>query len=336
MAKNGALNKAGIAKEDEFYTKMSDIEKELKYYKEHFRDKVVFCNCDDPETSNFWKYFELNFAFLGLKKLIATHYEDSRPSYKLELVRDENGDGRVDKQDIVKTPLVQHGDFRSQECIEIMDSADIIVTNPPFSLFREYIALLLEHKKSFLVIGSQNNITYKEIFPLLKDNKLWLGYHSGDMEFVVPDYYKPRVTRYREENGIKYRSMGNICWFTNLDIQKRHEDMILYKTYNPEEFPTYDNYSAINVNRVADIPCDYLEVMGVPITFMNNYNPDQFEILGITDRQNTSGLRSKKYTVDDVPNFNDLNARGVLKIGDTYKAMYARILIRRREQPHEN
>ena len=217
-----------------------------------------------------------------------------------------------------------------------MDSSDIVVTNPPFSLFREYIALLLEHNKSFLVIGSQNNITYKEIFPLLKDNKLWLGYHSGDMEFVVPDYYKPRATRYREENGIKYRSMGNICWFTNLDIQKRHEDMILYKTYNPEEFPTYDNYSAINVNRVADIPCDYLEVMGVPITFMNNYNPDQFEILGITDRQNTSGLRSKKYTVDDVPNFNDLNARGVLKIGDTYKAMYARILIRRREQPHEN
>lgn len=331
MAKNGALNKASIAREDEFYTKMSDIEKELKHYKEHFRDKVVFCNCDDPETSNFWKYFELNFNFLGLKKLISTHYEDSRPSYKLELIHDKNGDGRVDKQDIIKTPLAQHGDFRSQECIEIMDSADIIVTNPPFSLFREYIALLLEHKKSFLVIGSQNNVTYKEIFPLLKDNKLWLGYHSGDMEFIVPDYYKPRATRYREENGIKYRSMGNICWFTNLDIQKRHEDMILYKAYNSEEFPTYDNYNAINVNKVADIPCDYFEVMGVPITFMNNYNPDQFEILGITDRQNTSGLRSKKYTVDDVPNFNDLNARSVLKIGDTYKAMYARILIRRRK-----
>lgn len=336
MAKNGALNKASVAKEDEFYTQMSDIEKELKHYKGHFRDKVVFCNCDDPETSNFWKYFELNFEFLGLKKLIATHYEDSKPSYKLELVRDENGDGRIDKQDIIKTPLVQNGDFRSPECIEIMDGADIVVTNPPFSLFREYIALLLEHKKSFLVIGSQNNITYKEIFPLLKENKLWLGYHSGDMEFVVPDYYKPRATRYREENGIKYRSMGNICWFTNLDIEKRHEDMILYKTYSSEEFPAYDNYNAVNVNKVADIPCDYFEVMGVPITFMNNYNPDQFEILGITDRQNTSGLRSKKYTADDVPNFNDLNARGVLKIGDTYKTIYARILIRRREQPHGN
>lgn len=336
MAKNGALNKASIAKEDEFYTKMSDIEKELKHYKEHFRGKVVFCNCDDPETSNFWKYFELNFEFLGLKKLISTHYEDSKPSYKLELVHDENKDGRIDKQDIVRTPLLQNGDFRSPECIEIMDSADIVVTNPPFSLFREYIALLLEYGKNFLVIGSQNNVTYKEIFPLLKDNKLWLGYHSGDMEFVVPDYYKPRATRYREENGIKYRSMGNICWFTNLDIEKRHEDMILYKTYNPTEFPTYDNYSAINVNKVADIPCDYFEIMGVPITFINNYNPDQFEIMGITDRQNTSGLRSKKYTVDDMPNYNDLNARGVLKIGNTYKAMYARILIRRRKQTHEN
>ncbi|MBD5521273.1 MAG: modification methylase [Lachnospiraceae bacterium] len=317
MAKNGALNKASIAKEDEFYTKMSDIEKELKHYKEHFRDKVVFCNCDDPEASNFWKYFELNFEFLGLKKLIATHYEDSKPSYKLELIRDENEDGRVDKQDIVKTPLVQNGDFRSPECMEIMDSADIVVTNPPFSLFREYIALLLEHRKSFLVIGSQNNVTYKEIFPLLKDNKLWLGYHSGDMEFVVPDYYKPRATRYREENGIKYRSMGNICWFTNLDIEKRHESLILYRNYDEMSFPQYDEYNAINVSKVSEIPFDYEGIMGVPITFLCKHNPEQFEIVGL-DRY-----------VEDNPHYGHR-----FKING--KETYARILIRRRKQPHEN
>lgn len=343
MAKNGALNKASIAKEDEFYTKMSDIEKELKHYKEHFRDKVVFCNCDDPEASNFWKYFELNFEFLGLKKLIATHYEDSKPSYKLELIRDKNRNGRVDKQDIVKTPLVQNGDFRSPECIEIMDSADIVVTNPPFSLFREYISLLLEHKKSFLVIGSQNNVTYREIFPLLKDNELWLGYHSGDMEFVVPDYYKPRATRYREENGIKYRSMGNICWYTNLDIEKRHENLILYKPYSKNEYYDYINYGGINVNKVAEIPCDYGGVMGVPITFMDKYNPEQFEIMGID-----GGDMGVSYGVGADLSKEECNAlfsehkgfrRGKLCYRDEtgkLQMCYRRILIRRREQPHEN
>lgn len=343
MAKNGALNKASIAKEDEFYTKMSDIEKELKHYKGHFRDKVVFCNCDDPETSNFWKYFELNFEFLGLKKLIATHYEDSKPSYKLELVRDENGDCRIDSQDIVKTPLVQNGDFRSPECIEIMDSADIIVTNPPFSLFREYIALLLEHQKSFLVIGSQNNVTYREIFPLLKDNKLWLGYHSGDMEFVVPDYYKPRATRYREENGIKYRSMGNICWFTNLDIEKRHENLILYKAYSESEYYEYINYNGINVNKVAEIPCDYNGVMGVPITFMDKYNPEQFEIMGIDggDMGVSYGVGAELSKEECSELFNEHKGfrRGKLcyrnEAGEL-QMCYRRILIRRREQPHGN
>lgn len=343
MAKNGALNKASIAKEDEFYTKMSDIEKELKHYKGHFRDKVVFCNCDDPETSNFWKYFELNFEFLGLKKLIATHYEDSKPSYKLELVRDENGDCRIDNQDIVKTPLVQNGDFRSPECIEIMDSADIIVTNPPFSLFREYIALLLEYQKSFLVIGSQNNVTYREIFPLLKDNKLWLGYHSGDMEFVVPDYYKPRATRYREENGIKYRSMGNICWFTNLDIEKRHENLILYKAYSESEYYEYINYNGINVNKVAEIPCDYNGVMGVPITFMDKYNPEQFEIMGIDggDMGVSYGVGAELSKEECSELFNEHKGfrRGKLcyrnEAGEL-QMCYRRILIRRREQPHGN
>lgn len=317
MAKNNSLNHAARAKEDEFYTKMSDIEKELNHYKEHFKGKVIFCNCDDPETSNFWKYFELNFEFLGLKKLIATHYESNKTSYKLELMCDKNKDGKIDKQDIVKTSLKQNGDFRSPECIKIMDEADIVVTNPPFSLFREYIALLLEHKKNFLVIGSQNNVTYKEIFPLLKDNKLWLGYHSGDMEFVVPDYYQPRATRYREENGIKYRSMGNICWFTNLDIEKRHESIILYRTYNEKSYPKYDEYNAINVSKVAEIPLDYKGIMGVPITFLCKHNPEQFEIVGL-DRY-----------VEDNPHYGHR-----FKING--KETYARILIRRKGELHEN
>lgn len=277
-AKNAALRKADRAKEDEFYTILSYIEKELRHYKEHFKDKIIFMNCDDPETSNFWQYFMLNFSVLGLKKIIATHYETDKPSYKLEysLLPDKNGQITFD---VIKTPLKQNGDFRSPECIEILKEADIVVTNPPFSLFREYIAQLLEYDKKFLIIGSQNAITYKEIFPLLKDNKVWLGYNNGDMVFTVPDYYEPRETRYWEENGIKYRSMGNICWFTNLDIPKRHEELLLYTNYNENDYPKYDNYDAINVDRVAFIPCDYTGVMGVPITFMHNYNPEQFEII---------------------------------------------------------
>lgn len=278
-AKNSALRKADRVKEDEFYTIMTYIEKELRHYKEHFKDKVIFCNCDDPESSNFWKYFQLNFYNFGLKKLVSTHYEEEKPSYKMEIVANEEEKGQFTLPDYVLTPLQQNGDFRSPECIEILKEADIVVTNPPFSLFREYIAQLLEYDKHFIIIGSQNAITYKEIFPLLKDNKVWLGYNNGDMAFTVPDYYEPRETRYWEENGIKYRSMGNICWFTNLDIPKRHEEIILYATYNAEEYPTFDNYNAINVDKVASIPMDYYGEMGVPITFMHNYNPDQFEII---------------------------------------------------------
>lgn len=274
-AKNSNLNNAAKAKEDEFYTKISDIEKELKHYKEHFKDKVIFCNCDDPETSNFWRYFELNFDFLGLKKLIATHYETEKPSYKLEKVKGI--------EEPIKTQLSMNGDFRSPECIELLKECDIVVTNPPFSLFREYLAQLIEYDKKFIIIGNMNAITYKEIFPLIMNNTIWLGYKNGDMEFVVPDYYEPRETRYREENGIKYRSMGNICWYTNLDIKKRHEDLILYKKYTPEEYPMYDDYNIINVNKVSEIPMDYDGVMGVPITFVDKYNPEQFEILGVAN-----------------------------------------------------
>lgn len=330
-AKNAALTAASKAKEDEFYTQITDIEKELKHYKEHFKDKIVFCNCDDPESSNFWRYFKLNFGVLGLKKLVSTHYEISKPSYKLEYSMTADNEGQYSLI-VLQQDLKQNGDFRSPECIEIMKEADIIVTNPPFSLFREYVASLIEYDKYFLIIGNQNNITYKEIFPLLMNNKIWLGYNSGDMEFTVPDYYEPRATRYRQDDtGQKYRSFGNMCWFTNLDISKRHEDIILYKHYNDNEYPKYDNYNAIEVKKVSDIPIDYFGVMGVPITFLEKFNPEQFEILGITDRNNIYGLTTKIYTRDDTPNFSDCNRRAAIKLSNgKLKSTYARILIKRK------
>lgn len=361
---NKALSNANRAKKDEFYTQLSDIENELRHYRQHFRGKTILCNCDDPYESNFFKYFAMNFNFFGLKKLICTCYasspvvytqmsffgeeevvgtsDDNRKPYKIEIteVKDLNGDGAVDLTDVElllqsvdgKPELLNgDGDFRSDECIELLKEADIVVTNPPFSLFREYVAQLIEYNKKFLIIGNQNAITYKEIFPLLKDNKMWIGYKSGDMAFTVPNSYESRETRFWiDENGQKWRSLGNICWYTNLDIEKRHEDMILFRNYTSENYPHYDNYDAIEVSKVADIPCDYDGAMGVPITFMDKFNPDQFEILGITDRQNTSGLRTKKYTVSDSPKYNDLNARSVLKAEQGYKQMYARILIKRK------
>lgn len=314
MAKNGSLTAAKDAKQDEFYTQLDDISFELKHYRQHFRDKVILCNCDDPYESNFFKYFALNFNLLGLKKLIATCYDGSpvlgnellldfgdtvdepkKIAYKVEIseVKDYNGDGAVNLADVkylmqndknVISILKGNGDFRSKECVELLKQADIVVTNPPFSLFREFIALMMEYKKQFLVIGSQNNITYKDVFRHLRDNEIWLGYKSGDMSFRVPDYFEPRATRYWvDENGQKWRSMGNICWFTNLDIQKRHEDIDLYKFYTPDEYPMYDSCEAVNVAKVSEIPLDYKGAMGVPITFLDKYNPDQFEILGLDD-----------------------------------------------------
>lgn len=360
--KNKNLGDAKNAKKDEFYTQLVDIENELRHYKEHFKDKTVFCNCDDPYESNFVKYFAMNFNALGLKKLIATCYatspvmytqlsffndeeeteiaESGKKPYVIEIteVTDENGDGAVDLADFElilkknKPKLLQgNGDFRSEECIEFLKEADIIATNPPFSLFREYVAQLIEYDKKFIIIGNQNAITYKEVFPLIKENKLWLGYKCGDMAFTVPESYEARETRFWiDESGQKWRSFGNICWYTNLDHSKRHEGLILYKNYNEEEYPTYDNYDAIEVSKVSEIPCNFDGVMGVPVTFLDKYNPNQFEILGITDRQNTSGLRTKKYTSEDTPKYNDLNARSVLKNENGYKQMYARILIRKR------
>lgn len=292
---NTALQKANAQKKDEFYTQITDIEKEIRHYKDHFKDKVVFCNCDDPTISNFFVFFSLKFKDLGLKKLITTCYKsqekdlfsnnDSEKAIYLEYTGEKNGGNVPTPEQIGIKELKGDGDFRSDECIELLKEADIVVTNPPFSLFREYVAQLMKYDKKFIILGSQNAITYKDIFSFMKENKLWLGVDNGGTKwFEVPDDYDIKTeSRKKIVNGKKYFSMGNIAWFTNLDIQKRHEELILYKKYygNESEYPKYDNYDAINVDRYAEIPVDYFEEMGVPITFLNRYNPKQFEILGI-------------------------------------------------------
>lgn len=309
MSTNKNLHNARNAKNDEFYTQLTDVAKELMHYKQHFKDKVVFCNCDDPTWSAFWKYFHLNFEALGLKKLISTHYDKTEPIYKMEYTGGNDNDIEVG----VKTPLEGNGDFRNQECLALLDESDIVVTNPPFSLFREYVACLVEHEKKLLIIGNQNAITYKEIFPLFRDNVIWMGYHNGDMSFTVPDDSEPRATRFWiDSNGQKWRSIGNAMWVTNLDIQKRHEKIVLWKNYMSEEYPKYDNYDAINVNKVSEIPCDYDGVMGVPITFMDKYNPDQFKIIGLDRYVNDNPRYGHRFTINK-------------------KEIYARILIRRKK-----
>jgi len=295
--KNDNLHKAKDAKKDEFYTQLSDIERELKHYKDHFKDKVVYCNCDDPRVSNFFHYFSYNFEKLGLKKLIATCYKnqdmdlfsqnESERAIYLEYDGDKNGNNVPDPNEIGIKHLAGDGDFRSKETIELLRQADIVVTNPPFSLFREYVAQLIEYDKKFLIIGNVNAITYKEIFKLMKENKLWIGIsiRSGDREFGVPDNYPLTAAGYRvDENGKKFIRVKGVRWFTNMDYEERHEDLILYKQYIPEEYPKYDNYDAINVNVTKEIPMDYKGAIGVPITFMDKYNPEQFEILNALNR----------------------------------------------------
>lgn len=270
------LRKAQKDKKDEFYTSLTDIEKELKYYKKEFENKTVFLNCDDPEYSNFWKYFSMNFDHLKIKKVMATHYEAHKQSYYLTMYRDGSG-----VHTDIKT-LSQNGDFRSPECIELLKEADIVCTNPPFSLFRDYIKQLVEYNKKFLIIGNINIITYKEVFPLFKDNKIWIGpsIHSGDREFRVPDDYPLNASGWRiDEEGNKYIRVKGVRWVTNLDYKERHDLLPLYKEYNPKEYPKYDNYDGINIDKTADIPADYDGAMGVPITFMDKYNPEQFEII---------------------------------------------------------
>ena len=287
---NRNLHKAKANKKDEFYTQLADIENELRHYRDHFRDKVVYCNCDDPTISNFFYYFYHNFSFLGLKQLLTTCYKNQNPDIFSQHDKETAVCLKFDGASLLPDTLELQGDgdFRSAECIELLKQADIVVTNPPFSLFREYVAQLIEYEKKFLVIGHQNAITYKEIFPLIKDNLLWLGItpRGKDMLFDVPkDYAKELVatkkegSAYRIVDGTVYGRLGSACWYTNLDYRQRHEELILYKRYTPEEYPKYDNYDAINVDKTAEIPEDYAGAMGVPITFLNKHNPDQFEII---------------------------------------------------------
>ena len=285
--KNSFLNKARANKNDEFYTQLTDIEKELRHYKKHFKNKVVLCNCDDPRISQFFHYFSHQFETLGLKKLITTCYKnqqsnlfskcDSEKAIYLEYNGDKNGNRVPDAEEIGINYLKTDGDFRSEECIEFLKQSDIIITNPPFSLFREYLSLLVKYEKKFLIIGNMNAITNKEIFPLIKDNKIWLGYNTNGMSFKIP-------------NNKSIKHMGFACWFTNLDFQKRHENIILSKKYNKTDHPKYDNYNAINVDKTTDIPSNYDGVMGVPISFLDKYNPDQFEILGTTRYHDGSNI----------------------------------------------
>jgi hypothetical protein len=350
---NSNLHKASKAKKDEFYTQLVDIEKELKHYKEQFRGRVVYCNCDDPYESNFFKYFAANFNALGLKKLITTSYTKSpiaggqlplfevkglkpkgKEPFKIELneVTDVDADGAVGLADVkwllknnanIATALKGNGDFRSEECLELLEEADIVVTNPPFSLFREYMAQLVEYKKKFLIIGNVNAITYKEVFPLIRNNKIWFGtsIHSGDREFRVPDDYPLEAAGYRiDSDGYKYIRVKGVRWFTNLDYKDRHEKLVLYKKYTPEEYPKYDKYNAINVNVTTEIPINYKGAMGVPITFLDKYDPEQFEILNANDLRLNDKVSTKKH--------------GLIKDKDgaiNGKPTYVRILIKNKK-----
>ena len=279
MSNNKNLHKAKTAKNDEFYTQLTDVEKELRHYREHFEGKVVYCNCDDARESNFFKYFSMNFEFLKLKKLVCTGYKKDGHGVVLIYEGDKNGNHMVDDDEIRVTELEGDGDFRSPECVKLLEEADVVVTNPPFSMLREYIAQLIKYGKKFLIIGNMNVSTYKEIFPLIKDNKLWLGVNMDDMRFRVPDDYELKSVRSWRENGQNWRSIGNACWYTNLDHDKRHEKLILVESYDPAKYPKYDNYDAINIDNVNDIPKDYFGVMGVPSTFIRKYCPEQFEIV---------------------------------------------------------
>ena len=336
MAKNdnSSLGRAKKQKKDEFYTRLEDIERELAHYKGHFRGKTVLCNCDDPRVSNFFHYFSYQFERLGLKRLVTTCYKNqerdlfsqnaSERAIWLEYTGDRNGNRVPDPEEIGIRLLNGDGDFRSEECIELLKQADIVVTNPPFSLFREYVAQLVKYDKKFLIIGNMNETHYKEIFSLIKENKIWLGYASGDMSFRVPDSYELRETRsWIDEDGKNWRSLGNACWFTNLDIQKRHEELILWHKYSPEDYPHYENFDAIDVGRVTDIPCDWQGMMGVPDTFLYNYNPEQFEIIGLGAGDLAKQIGVKK------------NYRGrtdvAYRLNGVDKSPYSRIIIRRRK-----
>lgn len=354
MAKRN-IDKAKEAKKDEFYTQLDDINNELKHYREHFRGKTVLCNCDDPRISNFFTYFAYNFEFLGLKKLITTCYKNqnmdlfsqnqSEQAVYLIYEGDKNGNHTPDANEIGVIPLKGDGDFRSKECIELLKEADIVVTNPPFSLFREYVAQLMEYDKEFLIIGNQNALSYKEIFPLIRDNKMWLGasIHSGDRKFWVPEDYELKAAGCGiDATGRKFIRVKGVRWFTNLDYKERHEDLILYKNYTPDLYPKYENYDAINVNKTEDIPCDYEGIMGVPITFMDKYNPDQFEIIGLGIANLGLSIGVQPYKPEHKKYRKEIQKRGAvdgdlyMMNGDEVVVPYARILIRRKNKNYES
>ena len=328
MAKNSNMHAAKKNQNDEFYTQLADIENEVMRYKDQFKGKVVFCNCDDPAQSNFWKFFELNFDNFGLKKLMSTHFDENQQSYKLEIIGDLDGDGKVTSKDIVRTLLKQNGDFRSDECVELLKEADIVCTNPPFSLFREYIEQLMKFNKKFLVIGNNNAVTYKEIFKLIKDGKMQLGFTSNKtMEFRVPQGYKFS----RQEGSNLYGNVPAISWFTNLEITKKPNIPILIKKYNPKDYPQYDNYSAINVNKVKDVPYDYQGVMGVPITILGlQYSDGYIHLLDELSNE----MRYEICSCNDYIINNQVKKKesGLVKDKDSAingKATYARVLIKK-------
>ncbi len=366
MAGNETLSARNRNSADEFYTALTDVEAELRHYRDQLRGKVVFCNCDDPYESNFFKYFAMNFNHLGLKKLIATSYAGSpitgeqlplfeveglrhtrpvREVYKVEIteVPDRNDDGAIDLLDVedllrhdgnVVTPLEGDGDFASPECLDLLDEADIVVTNPPWSLIRTFIPLLIERGKEFLVLGDQNFITYREIFREIVANRLWFGYNNGGTKwFRVPDDYEINTeSRKKVVDGIKYFSMGRAYWFTNLDTTKRHDELPLYKRYSPEEFPTYTNYPAIEVGKVAEIPYNYDGEMGVPITFLDKYNPDQFEIIGqsIELAEPMSKYAAKEDYVSKKGKVVGGTGKFFIPIGDgKHEGVYQRVVIKR-------
>lgn len=338
--RNHDFREARRVKKDEFYTSLRDIELELQHYTRHFEGKVVYCNCDDPRASNFFRFFVANFESLGLKKLITTSYRDQGPGHfvrddsgqpvYLEYTGDRNGNRCPDAGEIGVQPLAGDGDFRSDESIELLEQADIVVTNPPFSLFREYVAQLVEYGKQFLIIGSMNALTYKEIFPLFQNDQMWYGpsIRSGDREFGVPDDYPLTATGTRMDvDGNKYVRVKGVRWFTNLDYPGRHEELALQKSYNPRDYPKYANYGAINVSKTMHIPADYDGPMGVPITFLDKYNPEQFDILGSSKTlgRPMSEVAKKGTYVQGGPRFYLPNGDG------TYRRLYDRIVIRNKQ-----
>ena len=349
MAKslNKNLHQAKNAKKDEFYTQLADIENELKHYKDHFRGKTVFCNCDDPRVSNFFHYFSHRFESLGLKKLITTCYKnqnmdlfsthENEKAVMLEYNGDKNGDKTPNAEEIGIIELEGDGDFRSAESIELLKQADIVVTNPPFSLFREYLDQLMEYDKKFIILGNMNAITYRDVFKYIKDDRLWLGpsITSGDREFQVPEDYEMKASGQRiDESGKKFIRVKGVRWFTNLDHSKRHEELDLFKEYTPEEYPKYYNFNAINIDKTKDIPCDYAGAMGVPITFLDKYNPDQFEILGLGISNSGIEAGVKPYEPEHKKYRKEVQKRGAVD-GDLYfvkngvvEVPYARILIK--------